>query len=613
MDRYGKRGTSESSPEGSCWLFGEQYIRKSICDASYKPLYEAQLAFLRDESQLRILCSANRLGKTHAGMNESLMIARGSYHLKLGPDHRSVLPATEMWIGCKTQGSYKRFIEPAFDELCPKSWMVAPKLKSENWVDIRWNERHCGQGGQDFCRIWFVTYDMDVGALVGQAVDHIWFDEEPPRPHVTEALARIASTDGSMLMTFTPIFGIGWWFNGLWIPALEGRNPWSPHQGKLAERDKSNPEEFEVGRVLVPHFRQKYDRVTRTYRPRRSCTCDGEGYCKACRQRTITFASNYPDLYDRLIRIFGHVRGKQGLIYSDYEKEVHVIDPVPLTSDYEVWGSFDPGFRGCSVLLGAIDPTGTVYIVDELFSEEEQFADLFERIADRVLKLRPSKYDWYGPEPQIVFYTDTAHPELINEFNIQSQEWYGKRIQNGETFRVNIVFVQLDQGLKAQVAGFRRVQQYLQPRKENQRARKVLRDTPEIGEPRLYFFNTLHASWRGPDEYHDCSRILWEIMNYKWKAPPRNSIIEQDVPDKESAQGAHAMDALRYWLMARLAGEKEHDEALLGDVKPDDAQLADWQREQWKWMERELAESHHEGDPHLSDVESESPPMVEFY
>ena len=614
MDRRGKQGTSVAVREGSSFLFGEPYIKSSICDASYKPLYEAQLDFLRDPSRHRILCSANRLGKTHAGMNEALMVARGSYHYKLGPDHRSALPASEMWIGCKTQGSYKRFIEPAFDELSPKSWMVQPKLKSEPWVEIRWHERHCGRGGQDYCRIFFVTYDMDVTALVGQAVDYIWFDEEPPRAHVTEALARIASTDGSMLITFTPIQGVGWWFSGLWRPSLEGRNVWSPHRGKLAERDKDNQKDFEVGRVLVPHFRQEYDKVTRTYRPRKDCTCEGEGHCRPCRQRTISFASSYPDLYDRLIRVFGYVRGKQGLIYSDFDADIHEIDPIPLTSDYEIWGAIDPGFRGNSVIFGAIDPAGTVYIVDELFNEEEKYHDLFQKIADKVIGLRPTKYDWYGPNPQIVFYIDTADPISVMELNIQSQEWYAKQLQKSDTFRVNITFASLEQGLKARVAGMRRVQQYLQPREDNKRPPKVLRDTPDAGEPRLYFFNTLYAPWRGPDEYHDRSRVLWEIENFKWKDPPRNSIVQRDEPDKESAQGAHAMDALRYFIMARLAGEEEHSEELLEDVKPDDEHLTDWEREQWAVMQRELRETKmaEDGDPYVSDM-IEEPEVVEFY
>ena len=602
------------SGEGSCFLYNEPFIANTICDASYKPLYDYQLEYLADESRLRILCSANRLGKTHTAMSEALMIARGSYSLQLGPGHRSAEPATEIWIGCKNLGSYKRFIEPAFEELCPDSWLVKPKLKSENYVDIWWNERHQGQGGKDCCRIWFVTYDMDVDSLVGAAVDHIWFDEEPPRAHVIEALARIASTDGSMLMTFTPILGIGWWYQGIWRPALAGRNAWSPHRGALAERDETNQEEFEVGRVLVPHFRKLYDRKTRTYRSNPACTCEETGYCQACRQRTITFASSFPDIHDRLIRVFGYVRGRQGLIYKDYAEEVHKIDPFPLTREYEIWAALDPGFRGLSVIFGAIDPKGRVFIVDEIFSEEDSYAELFAKIAKKVRKLRPNKYHWLNMRAQLVFYIDTAHPEAEKELNIQSQEYVQEQLADDEDFIVDCTFALLKMGLKAQLTGFRRVQTYLQPRKRNERPVVVKRASPDIGEPRLYFFNTLHAPWRGPDEYHECSRVLWEIDNYKWKPPPRESTLERDEPDKDSAQGAHAMDALRYFIMARLAGEKEFDDQLLEKVKPSDHAMEGWEREQWRTMERELRETKHDADNlYMSDPRDASADEYEEY
>ena len=587
----------------SSWLYNEPYIPNSICDPTYKPLYDAQLDIMRDPARHRIMISANRWGKTHFAVSEVLMCARGSYHLKVGPSHRSNTPASELWLACKNRDSFRRFHEPAIRELCPKSWIRTPKLKSDNFMEIWWNERHQGQGGQDFCRLNLITYDMDVDSLVGQAVDGVVYDEEPPRPHVTEALARIASTDGWMLMVFTPILGLGFWYQGIWQPALAGRNVWSPHRAKLAERDKSNPDEYEVGRVVVPHFRGIYDPVTRTTRPNPACTCNHEGYCKPCRQRTISFASGYPDIYDRLIRIFGHVRGKQGLVYKPYEPGVHVIDPFELTSEYELWGAIDPGFRGRSVIFGALDPQGRVFVVDELFAKEQSYSDMFKDIAQKVRQLRPSPNDWPDRQATMVFYIDTADPQAVLELNIQSAKYVREQMEKGEPLIVNCSFAALKQGLKSRTAGIQRVNQYLQPRKRNKKPATVERDTPRSGEPLLYFFNTLNAPWRGPDEFHDASRVLWEIENYKWKPPPRTSIVERDEPDKESAQGAHAMDSLRYFLMARLAGEEEWQDHHLRDLHPPESEMAPWEIGKWRALERDLKESAPtNADPYLIDV-----------
>lgn len=572
-------------------LFQEDYIPNSICDKHYKPLYEPQLDVMRDPSIYRLMVSANRFGKTHMGMSEILMCARGSSHLELPTDHRAKTPASELWVGCKNQDSYKRFHEPAFEELCPRAWLVQPKLKTDNYADVRWHPRHQGQGGREFCRIWFIRYDQDVDSLVGQAVDGVWFDEEPPRPHVTEAQARIASTDGWMMITFTPILGLGWWHQGLWLPALAGRSAWSPHRGALAERDKSNKEEYEVGRVLVPHFRRIYDPITRTTRPNPACTCNEEGYCQACRQRTINFASGYPDIHDRLVRIFGHVRGKQGLIHKPFEPKIHVIEPFELTGEYELWGAIDPGFRGRSVIFGALDPQGRVFIVDELFAKEQSYADMFNNIAARVRRLRPGISDWPDRRAMMVFYIDTADPQTVLELNIQAQNFVAEQVEKGESLIVDCSFVQLKQGLKAKLTGIQRVNQYLEPRKRNKRPGVVKRKTPEAGEPMLYFFNSLHAPWRGPDQFHDTSRVLWEIEQYKWKPPPRNSTAERDEPDKDSAQGAHGMDTLRYFIMARLAGEEEFAESLLEGVRPPEEGLPPWERDKWAALERDLKET----------------------
>ena len=604
---------TDQEVRGSSPLYSEPYRPRSICDSSFKPLYDAQLGIMRDRTRHRIMISANRWGKTHFAVSELLMCARGSYHLKLGPEHRSATPATELWLACKNRDSYKRFHAPAFKELCPTSWIRTPKLKHENFMEIWWNERHQGLGGQDYCRINLVTYDMDVDSLVGQAVDGVVYDEEPPRAHVTEALARIASTDGWILMVFTPILGLGFWHQGIWQPALAGRNVWSPHRAKLAERDKSNPEDFEVGRVLVPHFRQIYDPLTRTTRPNPKCTCDGEGYCRPCRQRTINFASGYPDIHDRLVRIFGHVRGKQGLIHKPFEPKTHVIDPFALTSEYDVWGAIDPGFRGRSVIFGALDPQGRVFIADELFAKEQSYADMFSEIAEKVRNLRPSINDWPGRRATVVFYIDTADPQTVHELNIQSQKFVQEQLENGERLIVDCSFAALKQGLKARSAGIQRVNQYLQPRKKNKRPLLVSRDTPKEGEPLLYFFNTLHAPWRGPDEFHQRSRVLWEIEQYKWKPPPRNSVVERDEPDKNSAQGAHAMDTLRYFIMARLAGEEEYAD-LLADVRPPEEGLDPWEIDKWRALERNLRETTElDGDTFLTEVLDENTEYDQYY
>jgi phage terminase large subunit-like protein len=52
------------------------------------------------------------------------------------------------------------------------------------------------------------SYDQRREAFQGTSQDVIWLDEEPPREIYTECLLRTATTDGVLLLTFTPLQGV---------------------------------------------------------------------------------------------------------------------------------------------------------------------------------------------------------------------------------------------------------------------------------------------------------------------------------------------------------------------------------------------------------------------
>jgi phage terminase large subunit-like protein len=52
------------------------------------------------------------------------------------------------------------------------------------------------------------SYDQRREAFQGTAQDGIWLDEEPPEDIYTECLLRTMTTDGLILLTFTPLMGL---------------------------------------------------------------------------------------------------------------------------------------------------------------------------------------------------------------------------------------------------------------------------------------------------------------------------------------------------------------------------------------------------------------------
>ena len=52
------------------------------------------------------------------------------------------------------------------------------------------------------------SYEQGRGAFEGMEKDLIWFDEEPPGDVYVEALVRTMTTQGHVLLTFTPLEGM---------------------------------------------------------------------------------------------------------------------------------------------------------------------------------------------------------------------------------------------------------------------------------------------------------------------------------------------------------------------------------------------------------------------
>ena len=565
------------------------------------------------------MTSANRWGKSYVGMYEVLSCARGNHEFK------DVPLVEQLWICIPSMDAFERIHMSIFHKMCPRAWMAGEFNKSDNYVDIEWDPEHPDYKAKldahapGFCRIWVLSYEQNPAVLVGAAVDGAWMDEPPPRPHVTELMARLASTNGWLMMTFTPVAGIGWWYNSLWRPAKAGRAGWFFLQAALAERNRTNPnpEEYEVGRILVDHWRVPYrERALDRNHNVITCTCPSReewGTCFGCRKRVIDMASDYPDIEDREIRVFGEVRAKQGLVYKQFSELVHVVPRFTIPIDYEIVGGVDPGAHGFHCTIAAISPGEQLYIIDEMFSQRQTTLHRYRILEHKVRHIRP-KGDWPDGMAEVTFLVDCEDAQIIIELNSVVEEHLREQYLRGEELIVQLSFAPIDQGLKARKAGFLRVQQRLQPKKARQTPRIPdpdnpgeliqVRPTPDDGEPMIYFFDDLYCEWQGDDRYYRESRILWEIMLYSWKAPPRSKIVRPDDGDEESAAGAHAMASFRYLVMSRYGGAPEVldqqniDEKYHGYVPPefdkDDEHLGPDQRREKRRIQKFLGQLHRE-------------------
>ena len=180
----------------------------------YSP-YDYQKKFHNTLAQQRLLMAGNRVGKSFCGAMEVAYHATGKY--------------PSWWAG-------KRFNRPVrcwaggvsnetTRDVCQKELVGQPDDPTAKGTgsipldDIGTTVRKAGvpnainsvvikhkTGG--YSRVGFKAYEMGKEKWMGESVDVIWLDEEPPQGIYSQALTRTADKGGIVFMTFTPEQGM---------------------------------------------------------------------------------------------------------------------------------------------------------------------------------------------------------------------------------------------------------------------------------------------------------------------------------------------------------------------------------------------------------------------
>jgi phage terminase large subunit-like protein len=180
-----------------------------------RELYQKHLEFFRVGTRYRerLFLAGNRVGKSEsAGGYEVVCHLTGQYP-KWWEGRRFLEPVKVIAAGDTSKtvrevnqekllgspGSHGTGIIPG--ELLIKT---TAKAGIPDAVDTVW-VKHI-TGGTSI--LWFKSYDQRREAFQGMEMDVIWLDEEPPLDIYTECLLRTMTTDGLVMLTFTPLLGL---------------------------------------------------------------------------------------------------------------------------------------------------------------------------------------------------------------------------------------------------------------------------------------------------------------------------------------------------------------------------------------------------------------------
>lgn len=268
---------------------------------------------------IRLYIGGNRSGKTTGGLAEDIWWMRGQHPHQPVPE----APTYGRIISVDLMQGVNQVIIPQL-----KRWMPPSLLINGSWEDSYDKQNRvltCSNGST----VELMSYEQDVEKFAGTARHWTHYDEEPPEAIYKECQARLIDYGGHSWLTLTPLNGMTWIFDDLFLAGQNGDNP-LVHVTVVSMDDN-------------PHINAE---------------------AKAQYLSTL-------DPEERRAREHGQFVQLGGLVYKHFSKNVHVVPFEIPPKTWEWYTSMDHGFNNPTAWLWhAVAPDGSQIIT---------FAEHYER------------------------------------------------------------------------------------------------------------------------------------------------------------------------------------------------------------------------------------------
>ena len=419
-------------------------------------VHKKQMEFHKCNRRNRWVFGGNRSGKTECGAVETVWLARGIHPFK---ENKA---GVEGWVVSLSSQVQRDVAQQKILQYLKPEWIADIVMLSgrkdvlENGV-IDYIVIKNVFGG--LSRIGFKSCDQGREKFQGTSLDFVWFDEEPPYDIYLECRMRVLDRKGQIFATMTPLKGLSWVYNLIYLNPANDKEIWTI-QMEWADNPYLDEEEIE-------------------------------------------FMSSVLSKEELESRRYGKFLSVGGMVYSEFDPLVHVIEPFDVPKDWFDTISIDPGLHNpLSAHWYAVDYDGNIYVIAEHYFSNKTVEWHADRIREKCLEL-----GWKQRNGFIDALIDSAANQktLASEKSV-AELFYDNKI-NVNT-KVN----------KDLFAGISRVKSYLKNIK---------------GEARLKIFST-------------CTNLIREIKGYFWG--------NADTPIKKDD---HALDELRYYIMTRPEPTKQ--------------------------------------------------------
>ena len=412
-------------------------------------VHEKQLAFHRCKKRNRWVFGGNRSGKTECGAVETVWLARGIHPYRENRDNVFgwVVSVSYEVQRDVAQSKILHYLNPEWieDVIMHSGTKGSPSTGIIDTIVVR-----NVFGG--LSKIGFKSADQGREKFQGASLDFVWFDEEPPRDIYEECKMRVLDKKGDLFGTMTPLKGLTWVYEEIYLNKYANREVYYI-QMEWADNPFLDKSEVEA--------------LTNSMSPEELDT-----------------------------RRYGNFQTCGGLVYPEFNQEVHVIDPFDVPYDWQDTISIDPGLRNpLSAHFYCTDYDGNIYVVAEHYEREKDIdyhAEKIKEIADSIGWHRTSSGFLEALMDSAAGQRTLSSPKSVAEL------FYERGIK--PNCRVN----------KDMFSGISTVKSYFATR-----------------PPKIFIFKT-------------CVNMIREIKGYFWG--------NSDLPIKKDD---HAMDELRYYVMSK--------------------------------------------------------------
>lgn len=177
--------------------------------------HEKQVEFHSAEEKTRLYVGGNRSGKSYGNIAECTYWLRKQHPYRRLPigDYepcRGRINTVDFVNGCD------KIILPLLKQLLPASLLV-----NGSFEDSYRRQDHTFRFANG-AELEILSYESDLDKFAGTSRHFVSYDEEPPQVIYTENLARLIDTGGHQWFSMTPIEGMSWVYDDIYLKAKNG-------------------------------------------------------------------------------------------------------------------------------------------------------------------------------------------------------------------------------------------------------------------------------------------------------------------------------------------------------------------------------------------------------